>query len=139
MGYEFLEHKSDALFRATGKTYEEALESAANAMFEVICDSEKVPKSEEVGVEVSAPNIRELTVGVLAELLSEMQINELFFNSFKVTGFQEKNGAYSVKGVASGAPASPELGRTDVKAVTYHEFEAVEGEGGWSLQVLLDI
>ena len=139
MEYEFLEHTSDALFRSHGKTYEKALENAAKAMFEVICDSEKVGKEKQVGVLVRARGLEELTVSVLGELLSGMQINELFLNAFKVTEFKKNEGKCFVKGTAFGSSASVELGRTDVKAVTYHELEVKKEKNEWVIQVLLDI
>lgn len=139
--FVFHDHVVDVLFESFGFSFEEALENAALAMFTVMADVEKVNKDEEnVEVEEKAETLEELVGYTLADLLSELDSRELFFGEFKVSKFRQDNGVYEVKGVARGSPADPDLGRTFVKAVTYHEIAVKKSENGqWSIQVLLDI
>ena len=117
--HRFLEHKADVLFEATGESFEDALEEAAQALFETMADVSRVKSGERVVVEACAPNMRELAVFVLEDLLSESDANNLFFNAFKVASFEKENGEFVLKGVASGSRRRSEAGKTDVKAVTH--------------------
>ncbi len=155
----FLEHVSDVLFEARGATFAEALENAAFAMFETIADPNKLDESKKFVVEETGDSLEELAVFTLGKLLSESSVNELFLKRFKVIEFTEKTGGteakgeetesqgkrgsgkktFFVRGVAFGSPATREAGRTDVKAVTFHEARVEQRGGEWVVRILLDI
>ncbi len=146
----FLEHVSDVLFEARGATFAEALENAAFAMFETIADPNKLNESKKFVVEETAGSLEELAVFTLGKLLSESSVNELFLKRFKVIEFTEKTGetegkrgsgkkTFFVRGVAFGSPATREAGRTDVKAVTFHEARVEQRGSEWVVRSLLDI
>lgn len=143
----FLEHVSDVVFEAFGATFQQALENAAFAMFETIADPAKLGESDKFAVEETAESLEELSVFTLGKLLSESNANELFLKRFKVTEFNEKTEGkrgrekktYSLRGVAFGSPATREAGRTDVKAVTFHEALVEKRGGEWVVRILLDI
>lgn len=136
----FLEHTADVLFEASGDSFEEALEAAADALFETVADTKKVGRSRKVEVEERTGDLGELAVFTLSDLLSEMDAEELFFSEFKVREFaREKEGSYRLKGEAFGSPADPKVGRTVVKGVTHGMLKVEEKNGKWKLRMLLDI
>ena len=139
----FLEHVSDVLFEAHGASFQEALENAAFAMFETIADPAKLGESKKFVVEETADSLEELAVFVLGKLLSESNASEVFLKRFKVVDFREEKKAGSktflVKGIAFGSPATREAGRTDVKAVTFHEARVEKRGEEWVIRILLDI
>jgi len=138
--FVFHEHVVDVLFESFGFSFEEALENAALAMFTVIADVEKVKGDEKIEVEEKAESLEELVAYTLSSLLSELDSREMFFSKFAVSSFKKIKEGFAVKGVAYGSPAEPELGRTFVKAVTYHEIKVEQRENGqWHIHVLLDI
>lgn len=140
--FVFLQHVADVLFEASGKTFPEALEGAAQALFETIADTKQLAKKEKVAVEEKAPSLEELTVFVLSDLLSASQTRELFLKEFSVKEFKErrkKQKEFFVKGVAAGERARMEVGKTDVKAVTFHELRVAREEDEWKIRVLLDV
>jgi len=136
--YELLEHKADVLFEAGGKSFEQALENAAQALFETIADPAKAGSGVEASVEEKAGSLEELAVLTLAKLLTESDVSECFFKRFRVTEFKKTPEGYSVKGTAEGGPMSREAGRTCVKAVTHHEARVTHAKD-WKIRILLDI
>lgn len=141
--FEYKEHVVDVLYEAYGFSFENCLENAAAAMFNVIADTKKVHGKEKVVVEEKAETLEELVGFVLSDLLSELDAREIFLKEFKVNSFKQGKDGYSLKGTAYGSDAEPELGGTVVKAVTYHEIkvekEEKNGSEHWKITVLLDI
>ncbi|MFA6214382.1 MAG: archease [Candidatus Micrarchaeia archaeon] len=131
MEYRFLEHTADIMFEAYGKSYPEALQNAAHAMFSVFG---KAGEGERAHFSVSAHNLEELTVQALADMLAYMDTHEMVFSKAKVTAFDAK--ALTVEIEAFGEKKQP---RDTVKAVTYHELMVAEGKEGWTIRLLLDV
>ncbi|HII38908.1 TPA: archease [Candidatus Micrarchaeota archaeon] len=135
----FLEHTADVLFESSGASFEEALENAAQALFETIADPSKVRGSNSLDVAVHAVSLEELAVATLSRLLSEEDANEWFFKSFRVTEFAKTTRGYSLKGIVEGGDANREAGRMTVKAVTHHETRVTQEGNSWKIRILLDI
>ncbi len=131
---EYLEHTADILFRARGETFEQALENAAQAMFQTIAHDVKQEK--EIEFEQTASTIEELVCFTLSRALTESEINEMFFAKMKVKEFEEKEGEFKVKVVCTGGEGKQNL---VVKAVTFHQMKVERKKGETILQVLLDV
>ncbi len=138
--YRFLDHTADVLFEAFGTTYEEALENAAEALFETIAYTEKLEATESFEVREEAATLEELANFVLSDLLTESDASEVFFKKLKVKEFRKTEKGFQVAGVAYGEPYSEEKGNTHVKAVTHHRTVVEQtGTGYWRIQIVLDI
>jgi len=137
--HKFLEHTADVLFEASGDSFEEALEAAADALFETICDVKMVGEGKEVEVSEKAGNLEDLVAFALSDLLSEMEAEELFLKRFRVEKFAKKGDEFFVQGKAYGSAMDPKIGRTVVKGVTHGMLKVEEKGGKWKLRVLLDI
>jgi len=140
--HKFLEHTADVLFEASGSSFEETLEECAVAMFETIADISKVTDKKKIEVSETAPSLEELVLFTLANLLSQMDAEELFFKKFEVTKFGKnpgKDGNYFLSGTAFGSPMDPKIGKIVVKAVTHHLLKVEEKDGKWKIRVLIDI
>ena len=136
MPFKFLEHISDVLFEATGRTFEEALESAADALSATAAENVKMGKKFEF--EESAANVEELVVAMLQRFLVESDVMTLQPAKIKVTQFKEEEGKAYAKAVGW---AGKGTAKTIIKGVTYGMLKAenLKGNKGWKLQVLLDI
>lgn len=129
--FTFLEHTADELFEARGKTFEEALQNAALAMFSHIgeaSDKESFEVKEKGGTK------EELVVFLLSTLLSEMQVREMVLSRIEVLEHDEKENRVTVR--AYGEKKRP---TRSVKGVTFHMLEVKEEEGRWRIRVLLDV
>ncbi|MEM2137978.1 MAG: archease [Candidatus Anstonellaceae archaeon] len=129
--YRFFEHVADIMFEAYGKDYPEALENAAKAMFSVFGKAEDKESAE---FAVTAHNLEELTVQLLADVLAYMDTHEIVFSRLQVTAFDRKKAHAEAR--AYGERKRP---RDVVKAVTYHELMVKEDSEGWTIRLILDV
>ena len=131
--YRFLEHTADIMFEAYGKSYSEALQNAAHAMFSVFGTAKE---KESVRLSLSAHNMEELTVQALADLLAHMDTHEIVFSRMSVLAFDAETNSLELE--AFGEKKRP---RDSVKAVTYHELMVKEDKktGDWTIRILLDV
>ena len=136
MKYRFIDDlTSDVMFEAFGKDLKEVFENAAEAMFTVICQLEKVGQTESREVEVKGRDERELLLNWLQELIAMVDTEGVFLSRFEVREIS----ATGLKAVVYGEEASPEKGETVVKALTYHKFGIEKKGKGWVARVTLDI
>jgi SHS2 domain-containing protein len=134
--YEVLAHTADTGIIAYGSTPEEMFENAAFGMFDLVFPLSAVPVTEERQVEVEAPDLGELLVAWLSELLAVAEIDDLVFSSFRVAEI----GAGKLVGTALGSTAQGvELVGPPVKAVTFHDLEVTETEEEWRARVIFDV
>lgn len=129
--YRFIEHTADIMFEAYGKSYPEALENSARALFSILGAAKP---SERAEVSVTAHNLEELTVQILADLLAHADTHEVVFSKFRVAAFDAAKKSATIE--AWGEKKRP---RDSVKAVTYHELMVKEGPEGWTIRILLDV
>jgi len=141
-GFEFLEHVSDAKFRAWGKTVEEAFASAGEALFGLMVDTGKIKPDLEVKIHVEADSIEWLLFEWLNELLYQFDLEDLVFSDFDLTiRVQEEDDIYMLDGIAYGARIDPVETEIDihVKAITLHDLAVKSEQEGISVEVVVDV
>lgn len=126
---------SDVMFEAYGKDLKEVFENAAEAMFKVICQCDKVKQVKVKDIVIDADDPKELMLNWLQELIARVDIEELFFSKFDI----QKITPTRLEARVYGDDVKPELGETVVKAVTYHNFEFEKTDKGYMTRVVLDI
>jgi len=140
----YLDHVADIRFIAYGETMETLFENAAKAMLTVIADIENIRSENKFNVELEAPDLENLMVDFLAELLflfdaEETVIGNVTVNKVeKIAGDFEK---YSIIATVSGEPmnAAEQNFKTEVKAVTYSGIRVEKTEKGYETEVVLDL
>ncbi len=136
MRYKFVDDlTSDVVFEAYGKNLNELFENAAYALFNVICQIEKVKPKVEREVNVKGDDTKDLMFNWLQELISLVDTEGLFFSKFDVVEINERG----LKAKCYGEEAKPEKGGTLVKAVTYYKFSLEKTKRGYKVVVSLDI
>lgn len=136
MPYEFFEHEADVGIRGIGSSLEEAFESAAQALFEVMADVKKIEPLKTVEIECEAANVEELFVEWLNKLLSEATINDMLFSRFMVT-IEQGN---KLTGSAKGEPVSEKHNlKTEVKAATYSQLRVFKKGERFIAECVVDV
>ena len=135
--YRFLEHTADALFEAFGESFEELLVNSAKAMCSVMYDLEKVEPKEKVLVKAEGKSKEELLHNFLGVVLFEIQSNEIIFKGFKVLELSDESAEIELQGEKIDRKKH-EL-KSDIKAVTWHEFSVKEEGNKWTAKVLVDV
>jgi len=144
--YRFIDDlTSDVMFEAHGKTLPQLFANAAEAMFSVICQLEKIEPKESRPVTVEAESAEKLVVAWLQNLIGMVDTEEMFFSGFDVQSVKEirdhapDKQVWQLKAQVHGEPITPEKGETVVKAVTNYGFKFEKGKDGYKVTVSLDI
>jgi SHS2 domain-containing protein len=121
MGFKYLEHEADVGLEADGASLEEAFCEAGKATFNIMVDIAEVAQKKKVKVHAESDSIPGLFIQWLNELLSQADMESMFFSGFKVEKIKEKAGRYILDGTASGEEIDPKKHKlkTEAKAATY--------------------
>jgi SHS2 domain-containing protein len=135
--YEFIDHTADILIRAYGENLSESFANAAKAMFDIITDNSKINNIGEYIIKLDAPDLDQLLVDWLSELLFLNSAKNLVFGRFKIN-INEKNSSLNAKIYGEKFNQSKHKIGVEIKAVTYHMLK-VNNKSPFSIQVLFDI
>ena len=140
-GYKFLEHTADEYVMAYGANLEEAFESAALAMFEIMTDPATIAPKNEKFIEVEAEDEISLLLSWLERLLLEFDVEGKLFSRFTVSKIQKTEEGFFLKAIIFGEPYDPNNhpSRTEIKAVTYHRMEIIKKKKKIIVKFILDI
>jgi SHS2 domain-containing protein len=134
--YKFIDDlTSDVMFEAYGRDLKEVFQNAAQALFSVICQVEKVRARESREVQVTGRDEKELLHAWLQELIALVDTEGMFFCRSEVTEISDRK----LRAVVWGEEADPSKGETVVKAVTYYKFGLEKGKHGYVARAALDI
>ncbi|VVB71433.1 Protein archease [uncultured archaeon] len=136
MTIRFYDHTADIKFRVTETSFNTLLENASKAMFSVIAKTRTLKEDKQVKIKVKVKKNDELIIRLLSELLTLHQTKELFFKRLKIIKTDKKT---FVEAIAYGEKMTPQKGRIDVKAVTFHEFNFSKKDKKLSCTIILDI
>lgn len=133
--YEIIDHTADVGVKAYGKTLAGAFEHVAVAMFDIITDRSKITPIGEYTISLQAPDLEQLLVDFLSELLFLNGAKNLVFGKFNVS----LEGTHLIAHVYGEeySTTKHKMGE-EIKAVTYHML-AVHAEPPYFVQVLFDI
>jgi SHS2 domain-containing protein len=139
--FRFLEHTADAYVEAYGGSLEEAFESAAAAMTDVMTDLEKVKAEDEESFVVEAPDEPALLYSWLEELLLEFELKGKLYSRFEVSSIETTSEGVKLHARAWGEAYDSEKHPTKVgiKAATYHQMEILKDAESVTVRFILDI
>ncbi|OFV68200.1 archease [Methanosarcinales archaeon] len=139
-GFEFLDHISDAKFRAWGRTLEEAFISAGRALFALMVDTGNIERDLEVKLHLEAESPEWLLFEWLSELLYQFEVEELIFTAFDLT-IKKEGDLYILDATCYGARYDPAKVAIEhyVKAITLHDLRIVYEEERVSVEVVVDV
>jgi SHS2 domain-containing protein len=135
--YELIDHTADIGVKAYGKSLSEAFENAAKAMFDIITDNSEIDSVGQYNIKMQGPDLEQLLVDFLSELLYLNSAKNIVFGFFKVDIDEKKNELSAVICGEKFNLSKHKIG-AEIKAVTYHMLE-VKKKRPYSVQVLFDI
>ncbi len=137
--YEFLDHTSDAEFRAYGATLEEALVNAALAVAALMWDWQAVEPKLSRPVAVDGRDLSQLLVRYLEEVLYLYDSEGFVLGGVEGLRTAREDDRWRLEAVFRGDRASERYRpRGGVKAITYNELKIESGDGV-TLQVVVDV
>tara|TARA_Y100000310_G_C20470686_1_gene709881 strand:- start:195 stop:605 length:411 start_codon:yes stop_codon:yes gene_type:complete len=136
MKYKYLKDlTSDVMFEAYGKDLKELFENSAEAMFETICQLDKVKPTKKIEVNIQSDSVEDLLYYWLQQLIALVDIEEMFFSKFVIKEIKDN----TLRADVFGESIVPEKGETLVKAVTNYKFGLEKTKQGYKATVSLDI
>ena len=137
-GYcETFDHTADVGLAANADSPAELLEALAGCMCDLVCPRENVSPESKRTISVEVPDFEALTVDFLEAVLGAIQVDRFAVASIDVTNITQTSASAELCGTDLD-PQRHEI-LTEVKAVTYHELEAVQRDGQWIARVILDL
>lgn len=135
--YEIIDHTADVGLRVFGKDLSELFINAASGMFKIITDAKNAQADQTINIRLKAPNIEELFLLWLSELLYQSNVKEIIFTEFVIESLSDK----SLKAYARAYKfdIKKESLNVEIKAVTYHQLKVEKTGDGYFGQVIFDI
>ena len=130
--FELIAHTADVRFRITSETLAGLFTDALRALTEFM-QPEYLDDPVSATIELDAVDTTSLLVDFLGEVLTRCHVRReaycgVTFESLTATSLRATLTGRHVRGFEE-----------DVKAVTYHEAEVVQRDGGWETMLVLDI
>lgn len=132
--YEIIEHTADVGIKAYGENPSDLFINAARGMFEIIADTRQIKPKEQLEIKQEAPNYEELLLEWLRELLYQYNKTAIIFTEFSIQELTPN----VIKAIVWGDRNSANI-KTEIKAVTYHNLEFKEINGGYEAKVIFDV
>jgi SHS2 domain-containing protein len=142
--FRYLPHTADIAFAAYGKTLETALENSAEALLNIMLDTNKIKvrraTTRSVSIKESASNIENLVWYTLQDILTQIDKKKLTAFKFQLdTLSQNKDGRFSISGKLLFKKIKENLFLLEVKAVTPHDLSVKKIQKGYEIRVLVDV
>ena len=134
---ETFDHTADVGLAARADSPGELLEALAGCLCDIVCPRKNVSPDNKRTIAIEATDFEALTVDFLDAVLATIQVDRFAVASVRVTSVTQTSAAAELSG-AGLDPQQHEI-LTEIKAVTYHELEAVERGGKWTARVILDL
>ncbi|MBR9691366.1 archease [Candidatus Woesearchaeota archaeon] len=134
--YKFIDElKSDVLFEVYGKDLKELFENAAEALFSVICQLDKVKPKEAEEFEMKGENLEGTFWNWLSGLIAIVDTEQKFYSKFEIEEVDETH----VRAKLWGESIRPEIGETVVKSITNYRFSVEKKGKSYKATISLDI
>ncbi len=141
LGYTILPHTTDAYIEATGATFGEALEQAAAALFDTLCEVIAVSPHLTEEIEVKGSDDVNLLFSWLETLLLKFELEGKVYSKFHVDRIIVSNEEMIATAKISGEPYEKQKhsAKVEVKAVTYHKMEVIHDFSSTTVRFILDL
>ncbi|VVC03427.1 Protein archease [Candidatus Bilamarchaeum dharawalense] len=132
---------ADIAFEATGKSVEELLESAGQALMNTqVSDLKKIKAKTEKKIEIKSQNEERLLHDFLQELIFLKDAELLLVSKYEMKIYRTERGIM-LKATLKGEPIDNTKHEmlVDVKAVSWHQFKLERVKNEWKAFVILDV
>jgi SHS2 domain-containing protein len=135
--YEVIDHTADIGIKVYGKELKDLFFNAAYGMFSLIADLKNVQAKEPLNIKLKAPNIEELFLSWLSELLYQFNSKNIIFKEFIINKLSEEMISAQAKGEKLNLKKHHL--KAEIKAVTYYELKVQKFKNYWQGEVIFDV
>ena len=135
--YKEFEHTADIGMEMYGATLEELFRNAGRALFDIIVEIDRIQPRVERSVSVTGDDDELLLMNWLRRLLYLFAVESEVYGEFRIVALQ--SGA--LQAIVTGEPLDMERHhfKTELKAITYHQFRLIHEQDGWRATVIFDV
>jgi SHS2 domain-containing protein len=141
MGYSFLPHTTDAYVESVGATMEEAMQFAAMALVDTMCNIDSISFKITDRIEVSGRDEVTLLYDWLESILLKFDLNGRVYSRFKIGPIIRSSSGLRAIAEVSGENYDRQRhgAKVEVKAVTYHKMEVLREDASTVVRFILDL
>lgn len=141
--FRYLDHMTDAVIEAYGRTLDEAFENSAFGLVNTMFDLKRVSSTQAINIQAKGYDLRSLLYDWLEKVLLTILVENMLVVVFKVKIYENINNdnGYFLSGIAKGEYINPKKHRykVEIKAVTYHEMDVIQEKNKVITRFLLDL
>jgi len=140
--YQILEHTADKGLAVEAESLPDLFETAARGLFRLMIDPSQYPPTEQVVIELHAPDLEMLLVKWLNELLYHFEVHHRLFSRYEGIEAREADGRWHLTARAHYRRIEPQELEWDgapVKSVTYHGLRLERDSERWRFCVFVDV
>jgi len=135
--YEAINHTADMGIRVYGRTKKALFKNAAEGMFDLIADKKNILAKKKIELNIKAPDIEELFVSWLRELLYQYSAKGMIFKKIAILNLSDAE--ITAEAYGEKMNLKKHIFKNDLKAVTYHGFDIKRTRMGWTAQIIFDV
>ncbi len=132
-----MNHTSDIGVEVTGENFSKLLENGALALFDLIADLSTVDPTYQETINILEEDAENQFRTWLEKLLLLHNIDGYLFIKFKVSVKPDGKIVGNVWGEQYKAEKHTLF--SEIKAITYHQFQVIQTKRGWSASFILDV
>jgi len=135
--YTEFEHTADIGVNIYGATLEELFCNAAYALFDTIVDIQRVQPIQERELFVVGDDDELLLMNWLRQLLYLCAVEGEVYREFRIRSLEPGK----LNALIRGEPLDKQRHdfKTELKAITYHQFQLSKEDDGWNATVIFDV
>jgi SHS2 domain-containing protein len=139
-GFRYIDHVSDAIVEAYGRTLGEAFAHSARALVNLVCNVSKVDPDKIVTIETTGFDRKSLLYNWLEKVLLVLLIDNIILAKFEVKIKRHKD-KYYLFSTCKGDDFLRQKHeyKVEVKAITYHGMKITNKKGKVIIRFLVDL
>lgn len=135
--YSLIDHTADIGVEVQGEDFPALLKHAAEALFCVITDTSTVQPKSRFKIVIPSQKKEEMMRNWLEKLLYYFNIEDMLFSRFSVSASDHNH--LIAKSWGEVFDPKRHLIYTEIKGITYHQFEVSQSEAGWYARIIFDV
>lgn len=140
--YTFFEHTADLAAELRGSDLSDLIKSAAKAWMACALEAGSIGFTDSRSLELMEDSPEELLVGFVSELNFLLNVRKWICRELpEVLDVKKDKGGFSLRAVIKGEPFDPDVHilNHEIKAVTFHQMDIREVNGGLATIIVFDI
>jgi len=141
MTYEYLEHPADIGIKICSETYQGLYADAAQALFNIMYDPHTIAQIKRASIAVQSSSHEYLLVDFLNELISVMDVNDMFAHHIENLSFKDTENEIvaTCEIVGEECSKNKHLVKIEVKAATYSGLSLKKEKNNIVFKCLFDV